>query len=101
MRLHPQIDADETQIGAVFIAQISIVHRRRFAIILSRMPFLSEALRFAENPATSDDQLRRACELLSLDSSGTHDELRARLLAHLNTLDSEAPVVCLNPKVAL
>ena len=63
------------------------------------MPFLSEALRFAENPASSADQLRLACELLSLDASGTHDELRGRLLAHLNTLDSEAPVVCLNPKV--
>ena len=72
---------------------------RQFEIILFRMPFLSEALRFAENPATSVDQLRLACEILSLNSSGTHAELRARLLAHLNTLDSEAPVVCLNPKV--
>jgi len=67
--------------------------------MLFRMPFLSEALRFAENPATSEEQLRRACDLLSLDSSGTPDEVRGRLLAHLNTLDSEAPVVCLNPKV--
>ena len=67
--------------------------------MLFPMPFLSEALRFAENPATSDDQLRLACELLSLDTSGTQDELRARLLAHLNTLDYETPVVCLNPKV--
>jgi hypothetical protein len=64
------------------------------------MPLLPEALRFAENPATSIDQLRLACELLTLDASGTQDELRARLLAHLNTLDSEAPVVCLNPKVS-
>jgi hypothetical protein len=63
------------------------------------MPFQYEALRFAENPSTSDDQLRLACELLTLDPSGTQDELRARLLAHLNTLDSETPVVCLNPKV--
>jgi len=64
------------------------------------MPLLPEALRFAENPATDVDQLRRACELLSLDDSGTQDELRNRLLRHLNTLDSEAPVVCLNPKVS-
>jgi hypothetical protein len=63
------------------------------------MPFLSEALRYSENPATSIEQLQRACELLSLGTSGTQDELRVRLLAHLNTLDSEAPVVCLNPKV--
>jgi hypothetical protein len=63
------------------------------------MPLLPEALRYAENPATSVEQLRLACELLTLDASGTQDELRARLLAHLNTLDSEAPVVCLNPKV--
>jgi hypothetical protein len=64
------------------------------------MPLVPEALRFAQNPATSVDQLRRACELLTLDTSGTQDELRARLLAHLNTLDSEAPVVCLNPNVS-
>jgi hypothetical protein len=64
------------------------------------LPFLSEALRFAENPSTSAEQLRGACELLALDTSGTQDEVRARLLAHLITLDSEAPVVCLNPKVS-
>jgi hypothetical protein len=63
------------------------------------MPFLFEALRYAENPVTSVEQLRLACELLTLDASGTQDELRARLLAHLNTLDSEMPVVCLNPRV--
>jgi hypothetical protein len=65
------------------------------------MPFLREALTFAENPSTSADQLRRACELLALDSSGPDDVVRARLLAHLKELDSEAPVVCLNPKVPL
>jgi hypothetical protein len=61
------------------------------------MPLVPEALRFAENPATSADQLRLACEILTLDTSGTPAELRARLLDHLNTLDSGAPVVCLNP----
>src|SRR5436305_15133770 len=65
------------------------------------MPFLPEALRFAENPATSVEQLRKAFEILSLDASGTPAELRGLLLAHLNTLDSDAPVVCLNPKAAL
>jgi hypothetical protein len=64
------------------------------------MPFLHEAVRFAENPATTIDQLRVACELLAIDVAGTQDELRARLLSHLKTLDSEAPVVCLNPKIA-
>jgi hypothetical protein len=64
------------------------------------MPFVPEALRFAQNPDTSVDQLRRACELLDLDASGTSDELRARLLAHLNTLDHETPIVCLNPNVS-
>ena len=63
------------------------------------MPLVPEAQRFARNPATSIEQLRLACELLTLDPSGTQDELRARLLAHLKTLDSETPVVCLNPKV--
>jgi len=64
------------------------------------MPFVPEALRFAQNPATSLDQLRRACELLDLDTSGTSEELRTRVLAHLNTLDDETPIVCLNPKVS-
>ena len=74
---------------------------RRFETMLLRaMPLLPEALRFAENPATSVEQLRRACELLDLDASGTQDEVRDRLRAHLNTLDTEAPVVCLNPKVS-
>jgi hypothetical protein len=63
------------------------------------MPLVPEAVRFAENPTTSPDQLRRACELLDLDSSGTPAEVRARLLDHLNTLDASAPVVCLNPNV--
>ena len=63
------------------------------------MPFVPEALRFAQNPATSDEQLRLACEILSLDASGTTDQVRARLLAHLSTLDSGAPIVCLNPHV--
>lgn len=62
------------------------------------MPLLPEALRFAENPATTVEQLRRACELLDLNPSGTQAELRDRLLTHLNMLDSETPVVCLNPK---
>jgi hypothetical protein len=63
------------------------------------MPFVPEALRFAENPATSDEQLRLACEILTLDSSGTTADIRARLLTHLNTLDSAAPIVCLNPNI--
>jgi hypothetical protein len=63
------------------------------------MPLLPEALRFAETPATSAEQLRRACELLALDSSGTQSEVRVRLLAHLKTLDALEPIVCLNPSV--
>ena len=63
------------------------------------MPLLPEAMRFAENPATSADQLRHACDLLALDSSGTPSEVRGRLLAHLKTLDAAEPIVCLNPNV--
>ena len=63
------------------------------------MPLIHEALRFAEDPATSLHQLRLACEILALDTSGTADEVRARLLAHLSALDSAAPVVCLKPNV--
>ena len=64
------------------------------------MPFVPEALRFAQNPDTSLEQLRRACELLALDTSGAQHEVRDRLLAHLNTLDQETPIVCLNPNVS-
>ena len=34
------------------------------------MPLLSEALRFAQSPATSVEQLRLACELVSLKPRG-------------------------------
>ena len=65
------------------------------------MPFVPEAQRFAQNPATTLEQLRHACQLLALDSSGSAAELRARLLDHLATLDSGETVVCLNPNVAV
>ena len=65
------------------------------------MPFVPEALRFAQNPATTLEQLRHACQLLTLDASGTESELRTRLLEHLAKLDSGETVVCLNPRARL
>jgi hypothetical protein len=64
------------------------------------MPFVPEALRFAQNPETTLEQLRDACRLLGLDTSGTAPELRARLLDYLATLDPGEAVVCLNPNAA-
>jgi hypothetical protein len=61
------------------------------------MPRLSEAIRYADDAATTDDELRRACEILTLPTRGSAEELRARLREHLGTLDAERPVVCLNP----
>jgi hypothetical protein len=61
------------------------------------MPHLSDAIRYADNPSTTDDELRRACEILLLPTGGSADELRARLRSHLATLAAERPVVCLNP----
>lgn len=61
------------------------------------MPSLDEAFRYAENPATGEDELRRACEIAGLDSHGGAAELRDRLRAHLASLRAERPVVCLNP----
>lgn len=61
------------------------------------MPRLIEALHYADDPGTSVDELRRACEILGLAHDGTAEELRARLRAHLGALDGERPVVCLNP----
>ena len=61
------------------------------------MPNLSDAIRYADSRSTSDDELRRACEILMLPTGGSAEELRARLRRHLGTLDAERPVVCLNP----
>lgn len=61
------------------------------------MPRRDEAIRYAEDPATGEAELRRACEILELESHGTPAELRERLHAHLAELRAERPVVCLNP----
>jgi hypothetical protein len=61
------------------------------------MPRLTEAICYADDPSTSDDELRRACEILALPAGGSTEELRTRLREHLGTLDAERPVVCLNP----
>ena len=63
------------------------------------MPTLGEALHFARDPGTTAEQLRRACALLFLETSGGPDELRVRLVAHLETLSTTSAVVCLNPKI--
>jgi hypothetical protein len=61
------------------------------------MPTISEALRYAEDPATTEAELRRACGILLLPTHGSADEMRARLARHLGSLDSSRPVICLNP----
>jgi hypothetical protein len=61
------------------------------------MPNLTDAIRYADNPSTGEDELRRACEILQLPTAGSARELRARLREHLGTLDADRPVVCLNP----
>jgi hypothetical protein len=61
------------------------------------MPHMDDAIRYANDPDTSHDELRRACEILLLPGEGSSDELRARLRQHLATLDAARPVVCLNP----
>ena len=61
------------------------------------MPHLNDALRYAADPATGAEELRRACEILTLATDGPPEVLRARLREHLRALDAERPVVCLNP----
>lgn len=63
------------------------------------MPSKSDAVRFVVDAKTSPEQLRRACEILSLPATGEPEVLRARLLEHLNPLEAAAPVVCLNPRL--
>jgi len=63
------------------------------------VPSLAEALQFARDPRTTPVQLRRACEILFLDASGSPETVRARLLAYLETQNAENPVVSLNPNL--
>jgi hypothetical protein len=66
-------------------------------VAYSDMPPLTDAIDYAQNLSTSMEELRRACEILQLPSTGPSEVLRARLRRHLETLDAGRPVVCLNP----
>lgn len=61
------------------------------------MPTMDEAIRYAEDPETGLEALRRACGILQLPAEGDATELRTRLRRHLTSLDAARPVVCLNP----
>lgn len=61
------------------------------------MPSRADALRFLNDSGTTHDRLRRACEILGLPTAGSADDLRARALAHFETVAADADVVCLNP----
>jgi ketosteroid isomerase-like protein len=63
------------------------------------VPTRAEALRFVTDPGTSVEKLRRACDLLGVPAEGSPAEVRARVVALVETLAPEAPVVCLNPAV--
>ena len=61
------------------------------------MPHLSDAVRYTENLATTEGELRRACAILGLDDAGPSNALRDRLRVHLQGHDAARPVACLNP----
>ena len=64
------------------------------------MPTLTEALNFAKDPNTSVEQLQRACAILIIKYSSENIEgLRKKLLEYLEQLQSDEPVICLNPKL--
>ncbi|MEZ5294275.1 MAG: hypothetical protein R2745_24570 [Vicinamibacterales bacterium] len=63
------------------------------------MPTVAEALAFVRSPGTSDAQLRRACGILHLADGGSTDDVRARLLEVLGTMQTGEFVVCLNPRL--
>lgn len=63
------------------------------------MPTLAEALTLVRDPRTSEAKLRRACEILRLDTKGSAEDLRRRLLDYLEPLDASRSVVCLNPRM--
>ena len=63
------------------------------------MPTLTEALNFAKDPNTTVDQLQKACTMLNIEYSDEDiEEVRKKLLEHLEQLQADQPVVCLNPK---
>lgn len=63
------------------------------------MPTLTDAFGFVLDPDTSVEQLRRACAILELDTTGDAETLRARLRDQLQLHPAEEPVVCLNPRI--
>ncbi len=62
------------------------------------MPFRPEADTYVNDPNTTLEQLRLACEILALDQSGTAEELRARLNEYLSQFEAGTEIVCLNPE---
>jgi len=64
------------------------------------MPTLTEALNFAKDPNTTAEQLQRACSILNIEYNNEDIEgVRKKLLEHLEQLQADKPVVCLNPKL--
>ena len=63
------------------------------------MPTIADALDFVRDPATSEEQLRRACRILGLEDGGEVEDVRARLLRELEPMEADSAVVCLNPRL--
>jgi hypothetical protein len=63
------------------------------------MPTIADALDFVRDPATGEEQLRRACRILELDDSGEVDDVRSRLLRQLEPMEVDSAIVCLNPRL--
>ncbi|HEX6559113.1 MAG TPA: hypothetical protein VF021_06605, partial [Longimicrobiales bacterium] len=64
------------------------------------MPSLADALGFTQDPHTTREQLLRACQILLLDTTGSDEQLRARLTDYLAQYAPSQDVVCLNPNVS-
>lgn len=56
------------------------------------MPTLSDVYRFINDPSTSITQLREACAIFGLDTSGGLDDLLMRLKQYLAGYSPEAPI---------
>jgi hypothetical protein len=63
------------------------------------LPTLDDALEFVRDPDTSESRLRRACEILELNTLGDEAVLRRRLLERLSHHPASQEVVCLNPNL--
>lgn len=62
------------------------------------MPTKLEAVTFVDNPQRTLTELEIACAQAQLETDGTPEELRIRLINYLADFTEQDDIVCLNPE---